>query len=168
MKTIKIFLGVFPLVFFLVIKIGLSITEKSFDIVLRDIPECILLWLFILSILILIIYVITKFFSLEKIRKLKYSKIAKNVSVLLYCIGILGTLYCTTLYSAFTYGPEEVVVENGVKMLARDTSYLDYGREYYKYENTFFRGKQILIEIRNKTYWIYDYNGELIEMGERD
>jgi hypothetical protein len=72
------------------------------------------------------------------------------------------------LYSAGAYHPENAVIENGTKMLARDTSYLDFSMEYYAYKNALLRGKQFLKVIRNKTYWIYDAKVERLETGTYD
>ena len=72
------------------------------------------------------------------------------------------------LYSAFTYCSDDTMIENGMKMVVRDTSYLDLSLEYYEYKNVLFRGKQILKQVSNRTYWIYNSDGELIETGIYD
>lgn len=168
MKIIKNFWGLIPISIFLLIKIVLLIIEKSINLVLRDTPDCILLWFFILSILLLVIYIIIKIFSWNSIKKHKFSHIIKNITIFLYCAGALTSLGIGAFYSAFVYYPDDVVIENGMQMVARDTSYLDFGMEYYEYENVLFRGKQALKVINNKTYWIYNFNGELLETGVYD
>ena len=165
MKFVKNFWGLIPIIIFLLLKIVLLIIEKSLNLVLRDTPAGILSWFLVLSVLVLLIYVILKIFSLNFIKKFKFAPIIKNMTIFLYCLGALAVIGITMFISAFTYCSEEVVVENGVKMVARDTSYLDFSMEYDQYENALFRGEQLLKEIRNTTYWIYDSHGELMETG---
>lgn len=101
-------------------------------------------------------------------KKLKFSHMIKTIIIFLYCAGSLTILLAGAFFSAFTYCSDDVIVENGVKMIARDTSYLGFSMEYYEYGNALFRSEQLLKEIRNKTYWIYDPEGELIETGTYD
>lgn len=168
MKIIKKFWGLIPIIACLALKIIVLIVEKSANIVLRDTPACILFWFFILSVLVLVIYLILKLFSINSIKKLKFITIIKTIVIVLYGFAALAIMWGGWFYSAFAYDPETVVVENGIKMVARDTSYLDFSMEYYKYENVLFRGKQELKRISNRTYWIYDSSGELIESGIRN
>ena len=65
------------------------------------------------------------------------------------------TLLAGVFFSTFSYCSEEIVVENGTKMVVPDTSYLGFSEAYYKYQNILFRGKRLLKEIKNKTYFIY-------------
>lgn len=66
---------------------------------------------------------------------------------------------------AFAYHSDKIVIENDIKMAAKDTSYLNLGMEYYECKNVIFSGKQMLKQISNKTYQLYDKNGKLIETG---
>lgn len=164
----KKFWGIFPILTFVVLKLVLFMIEKSVNLVLRDTPAFILFWFLILSILVFVIFVIIKIFSLKIIKKSKFSKIIKNFIILLYSVGSLVALLTGLFFSTFSYCSEEIVIENGTKMVVRDTSYLGFSEEYYKYQNIFFRGKQLLKEIKNKTYFIYNSNGDLIETGIYD
>ena len=146
----------------MLLKIFLFIIEKSVNLVLRDTPDCILFWFLILSILVFIIYAIIKIFSI--IEKFKYSLIIKSIVIFLYCVSAIPILGFGMLYSAFLYCSDDVTIENGIKMIACDTSYLDFSMENYKYKNVLLRGKQIL----KRTYWIYNPGGELIETGVYD
>lgn len=165
MKIIKKLWGLIPISFFLLLKIVLFIIEKSANVVLRDIPDCIMFWFFILSTLLLIIYIIINLFSWNRIKKHKSSHILKNISIFLYAVGVLISFGIGLLYTALSCHPEDVVIENGMKMVTRDTSFLDFRMEYYKYKNILFRGKQTLKLISNRTYWIYDSNGKLLGTG---
>lgn len=164
-KMIKKFWGLILISIYLVIRIILMIIEKQMNLVLRDLPASILFWFFIVSVLLLVIYIIIKIISWCAAKHCQSLYIVKIILNILYGIGVLISLTLAVLYSANAYHAESTVIENGTKMAARDTSYLDFGMEYYAYENAFFRGKQPLKVIRNKTYWIYDPKGELLETG---
>ena len=168
MKIIKYFWGLIPITIFLLLKMFLLIIEKSLNLVLRDTPDCILFWFLIFSVLIFIIYVIIKIFSFPIIQKFKYSLIIKSIVISLYCVSVIPILGFGVLCSAFTYCSDDTMIENGMKMVVRDTSYLDLSLEYYEYKNVLFRGKQILKQVSNRTYWIYNSDGELIETGIYD
>lgn len=134
MKIIKKFWGLIPISFFLVLKMVLFIIEKSANVVLRDIPDCIMFWLFILSTLLLIIYIIINLFSWSRIKKHKHSHILKIITIFLCVICFLISFGIGLLYTALSCHPEDVVIENGMKMVARDTSFLDFRMEYYEYK----------------------------------
>jgi hypothetical protein len=144
------------------------IIEKSMNLVLRDLPAGILFWFFIVSVLLLAGYIIRKAVSWIAAKHDRYLHIAKIILSILYGAGVLLSLALGVLYSALACHAEDVVIENGTKMVARDTSFLDLSMDYYAYENALFRGKQSLKAIRNKTYWIYDSDGELLETGTYD
>jgi lysylphosphatidylglycerol synthetase-like protein (DUF2156 family) len=168
MKMIKKFWDLIPISICLLIKIILLIIEKSMNLVLRGLPAGILFWFFIVSVLLLAGCIIRKVFSWLAAKHSQYLHIAKIILSILYGVGILLSLMMGVLYSALACHAEDVVIENGTKMVACDTSFLDLSMDYYAYENALFRGKQPLKVIRNKTYWIYDAKGELLETGTYD
>lgn len=108
------------------LKLVLFMIEKSVNLVLRDTPVFILFWFLILSILVLVIFVVIKIFSLKIIKKSNFSKIIKNFIILLYSVGSLVALLAGLFFSTFSYFSEEIVIENGIKMVVRDTSYLGF------------------------------------------
>lgn len=103
-----------------------------------------------------------------KIIKKFWGLIPISFFIFLCVICVLISFGIGLLYTALSYHPEDVVIENGMKMVARDTSFLDFRMEYYEYKNILFRGKQVLKLISNRTYWIYNSNGELLETSEYD
>ncbi|MEG0240345.1 hypothetical protein [Anaerorhabdus sp.] len=165
MKTIKKFWGIIPIAIYIVVKLILLIVEKTQNLVLRAIPQSILLYFAIFSVFVFILYLIHLFFSLEQIKKYKFMQVIKFIIFFIYGLGIVGALWVCIFISGFVYKPEDVVFENGIKMVSVDSSYIDLSEDYYQHVNFLFRGKQVLKKIRENTYWIYDVNGDLIETG---
>lgn len=168
MKKLKRFWGIFPIALYFFLTVILSILEISLNVVLRNTPGCIMFWFLIVSSLVFIIYAIIKFLSWSKIKKYKYSKIIRNIIFVIYGIGVLVALYIGIFVSAFAYPEEKIVEQNGMTMVQQDYSFLGVRMKYYEYKSPLFRGNKLLKEISNKTYWIYNLNGELIETGTYD
>lgn len=159
MNKLKRLWGLIPITAFLIIKLILMMIEQMSGLVLRDLPSLFLFVFLIISILILI------FYFYQQMSMHIRGKFARFVVLLLCFFLALVNLISGMIQGAFAYHSDKIVIENGIVMVARDTSYLNFGMEYYEYKNAVFRGKQMLKQISNKTYWLYDKDGKLIETG---
>lgn len=159
MNKMKRLWGLIPITAFLIIKLILMMIEQMSGLVLRDLPSLFLFVFLIISILILI------FYFYQQMSMHIRGKFARSVVLLLCFFLALVNLISGMIQGAFAYHSDKIVIENGIVMVARDISYLNFGMEYYEYKNAVFRGKQMLKQISNKTYWLYDEDGKLIETG---
>ena len=152
MNKLKRLWGLIPITAFLIIKLILMMIEQMSGLVLRDLPSLFLFVFLIISILILI------FYFYQQMSMHIRGKFARSVVLLLCFFLALVNLISGMIQGAFAYHSDKIVIENGITMVARDTS-------YYEYKNAVFRGRQMLKQISNKTYWLYDKDGKLIETG---
>ena len=133
-----------PLVFFLFLQLIIWGIEELTDSTLRSLPHMFLMWFGILSSLLLIWELSKSFFAWGRKRGMRLLSIIKKIWYgFVVVIGIVVILIGLFI-SIFTYTPEHIVVQNGVRMVASVNSFLQEQVYYYEYKNLIFRGSEEL------------------------
>ena len=98
----------------------------------------------ILSSLLLIWELSKSFFAWGRKRGMRLLSVIKKIWYgFVVVIGIVVILIGLFI-SIFTYTPEHIVVQNGVRMVASVNSFLQEQVYYYEYKNLIFRGSEEL------------------------
>ena len=124
-----------PLVFFLFLQLIIWGIEELTDSTLRSLPHMFLMWFGILSSLLLILELSKSFFAWGRKRGMRLLSVIKKIWYgFVVVIGIVVILIGLFI-SIFTYTPEHIVVQNGVRMVASVNSFLQEQVYYYEYKN---------------------------------
>lgn len=141
LKKYRLFLpfGIYLILQFLTLRV-----EKITFSVLRSIPQILLSWFGILSVLLLFLGLGKMFCEWGCKRQLRIFSIVKKIWYVLVGIFGVGVILIALFFSVFQYRPEHIVVRNGVRMVASVNSFLQETVYYYEYKNIFFRGSEII------------------------
>lgn len=141
LKKYRLFLpfGIYLILQFLTLGI-----EKITFSVLRSIPQILLSWFGILSVLLLLLGLGKMFCEWGCKRQLRTFSIVKKIWYVLVGIFGVGVILIALFFSVFQYRTEHIVVRNGVRMVASVNSFLQETVSYYEYKNVFFRGSEII------------------------
>lgn len=138
----KKFWGAVPILFFLTLKIIISLIEVSTDSVLRSIPQMILSWFGGISIGILIFWTGRSLLWKNKGQVSVFIRILRRLLSILFFAVIGVSSGIGFFVSVFFYSPEHVVVHNGIRMVASVNSFLQETVSYYEYKGILFHGAE--------------------------
>lgn len=135
---------IFAVGFFLFLQLIIWGIEELTDSTLRSLPHIFLMWFGILSSLLLIWELSKSFFAWGRKRGMRLLSVIKKIWYgFVVVIGIVVILIGLFI-SIFTYTPEHIVVQNGVRMVASVNSFLQEQVYYYEYKNLIFQGSEEL------------------------
>ena len=138
----KKYWGIFPLVVFLVLQLSILVIGCLTESSLRSIPELVLFWFGILSVLVFTFWLGCMLFNWNRIRKLKGFMVLRGVFLAVFILLLIGTMYLGMIISAFKYRPEHIVERNWILMVASVNSFLQKMVYYYEYKNLLFHGTE--------------------------
>lgn len=183
MTKLKSFWGCVPLAFFFLCIAFVAVVQTVTGDTLRTVPQNILICFGTGSFGILMLWGNMRF---DLQRKGTGQRIFCMLSMLIKMLSVFAFAllsFFSIFIMGFSYKPEHIVTKNGIKMIARATSFSDEQVYYYQYRNIFFYGKQLGYEyygsgsrdplaqtpLSEPVQWIfYDLDGNVIDSGSGD